>query len=119
MNNKPETGGFILKKYEAVFILDIRKVDDDGKAYSKELVEFIESIGGKVNEVIAMGRKQFSYEIKKRKGGIYLNLFFELDPLKVIEIKDKYMLDERVLRNMIIVDERPAEIRSLKVVEEQ
>ena len=48
-----------MKKYEAVFILDIRKVDDDGKAYSKELTEFIESLGGKVNEVIAMGRKQF------------------------------------------------------------
>ena len=68
---------------------------------------------------LSLWAENSSYEIKKRKGGIYWNIFFELDPLKVIEIKEKYMLDERVLRNMIIVDERPAEIRSLKVVEEQ
>ena len=40
--------GFILKKYEAVFILDIRKADDEGAAFCKEFGELIESLGGKL-----------------------------------------------------------------------
>ena len=96
-----------MKKYESVFILDIRKVDDEGAAFSNELTALIESLGGKMTEVVSMGRKQFTYEINRRKAGIYLDFFFELDPLKVIEIKDKYKLDPRVLRNLIIIDERP------------
>lgn len=106
-----------MKKYESVFILDIRKVDDDGAAFSKELAAFIASQGGKMNEMIPMGRKQFTYEINKRKGGIYWNFYFEMDAVKLISIKEKYMLDERILRNMIIVDERPAEIKGAKIQE--
>ena len=102
-----------MKKYEAIFIYDIRKVDDEGEAASRELVARIESLGGKVTDAVSMGRIQFSYEIKKRKAGIYWDFFFELDEEKVIEIKDKFRLDERVLRNMIVIDDRPAEIRTL------
>ncbi len=39
---------FILKKYEAVFILDIRKTDDEGAAFTKEFAELIANLGGKL-----------------------------------------------------------------------
>lgn len=97
-----------MKKYEAVFILDVRKTDDEGVAFSKEFEALIESLGGKMEATNPMGRKQFSYEIKKRKAGIYFDFLFELDADKVIEIKEKYMLDERILRNMIVINDRPA-----------
>jgi small subunit ribosomal protein S6 len=96
-----------LKKYEAVFILDIRKADDDGTAFRNELTQLIESLGGKVESSVVMGRKQFTYEINKRRAGLYFDFIFDLDADKVIEIKDKYKLDQRVLRNMIIVCDRP------------
>ncbi len=54
-----------------------------------------------------MGRRQFTYEINKRKAGLYFDFLFELAPSKVLAIKEKYKLDERVLRNMIVADERP------------
>ena len=100
-----------MKKYEAIFIYDIRMVDDEGEGANRELVALIESLGGKVTESVSMGRIQFSYEIKKRKAGIYWDVFFEIDESKIIAIKDKFRLDERVLRNMIVIDDRPAEIR--------
>ena len=53
-----------MKKYEAVFILDIRKADDEGNAFTKEFGELIESLGGKLESVTPMGRRQFTYEIK-------------------------------------------------------
>lgn len=96
-----------MKKYEAIFILDIRKVEDEGEAFSKELVAFIEERGGTVEKTESMGRNQFSYEIKKRKAGIYWNFIFSIDADSIIAIKNKYRLDERVLRNMIINYDRP------------
>lgn len=99
-----------MKKYEAVFILDIRRADDDGASFSTEFAELIASLGGVMGKTELMGRKQFTYEIDRRKAGLYLDFFFELDPLKVIEIKEKFKLDPRVLRNLIILDERPEKV---------
>ncbi|OQA86329.1 MAG: 30S ribosomal protein S6 [Lentisphaerae bacterium ADurb.Bin242] len=101
-----------MKKYEAVFILDMRKVEDEGKAFSEEFAQNIQGWGGSVTESVAMGRKQFAREIEKRKAGIYWNYILELDPLKVKEIRDKYRLDERIVRMLIISFERPEQVRS-------
>ena len=102
----------VLKKYEAVFILDMRKVEDEGKAFSEEFAQMIQSWGGSVSESVAMGRKQFAREIRKRKAGIYWNYIFELDPAKCKDIREKYRLDERVIRELIISYERPEQVRS-------
>ena len=96
-----------MKKYESVFILDVRKIEDEGNALSKEFTALVEGWGGKMTSAVSMGRLQFSYEIKKRKAGIYWNFHFELGEDKVNLIKEQYKLDERVLRILTIIDERP------------
>lgn len=105
-----------MKKYEAVYILDLRKVEDEGKAFSEEFAKKIGEMGGTVNETVLMGRKQFAREINKRKAGVYVNFYFEMDPAKEKDLREVYRLDERVLRILIILDERPAQIRSTLAV---
>ncbi|MDD5697210.1 MAG: 30S ribosomal protein S6 [Victivallaceae bacterium] len=109
-----------MKKYEAIFILDIRKVDDEGAGISGEIAALIDQWGGEMVKSVSLGRRQFAYEIKKRKGGIYWNYVFTAAPDKVKELKEHFRLDERVLRNMIINFDRPAVERSgvLKLAEE-
>ena len=104
-----------MKKYEAVFILDIRKADDEGASFCKELSEFIESLGGKMEAAVPMGRKQFTYEINKRRAGLYFDFVFTLDAAKVREIKEKYKLDARVLRNLILIYDRPENAGDAKI----
>ena len=96
-----------MKKYEAVFILDIRKADDEGKAFCAEFAQLIENLGGKLEATVPMGRRQFTYEINKRRAGIYFDFIFTLGADKVREIKETYKLDARILRNMIIICDRP------------
>jgi len=96
-----------LNKYEAVFILNIRKVDDEGDAFSKEFTGMLEEWGGNIVETQPMGRKQFAREIKKSKAGIYWNYVFNLDPEKVLAIRNQFRLDDRVIRLMIINYDRP------------
>lgn len=104
-----------MKKYEAVFILDIRKTDDEGAAFSREFAELIESFGGKLESSVPMGRKQFTYEINKRKAGLYFDFVFNIDEEKVIAIKDKFRLDARVLRNLILIYDRPENVTQAKI----
>ena len=97
-----------MKKYEAIFILDIRKVDDEGAGVSGEIETLIKKWGGEMTKSDSLGRRQFAYEVNKRKGGIYWNYVFTALPDKVKELKEYFRLDERVLRNMIINFDRPA-----------
>ena len=99
-----------MKKYEAVFILDIRKSEDEGAAFCKEFEELIASLGGKLESTTPMGRRQFTYEIDKRRAGLYFDFVFELAASQVKEIKDKYKLDQRILRNMILIYDRPENV---------
>lgn len=108
-----------MKKYEAIFILDMRKVEDEGKAFSEEFGKLIQSWGGNMVESVSMGRRQFAREIRKRKAGVYLNFVFEVDPEKETQIREQYRLDERVLRIMIILFDRPENVRSSLAAPEQ
>lgn len=100
----------MLKKYESIFILDIRKVDDDGTIFTNELKQLIEEeLKGKFIEAKPMGRKQFAREIKKRKAGLYWNYIFEVEAEKTKAIKDHFRLNDKVLRTMILNYEKPEE----------
>ena len=107
-----------MKKYEAVFILDPRKVDDEGKAFAGQFEQLINGWGGKMIENVAMGRKTFAREIKKRKAGYYFDFVFEVDPAKEATLRDEFRLDERVLRVLSIVYDRPEHVRSKLAIPE-
>ena len=91
-----------LKKYEAVIILDEHLAEDQGKLFSVEFGTLLKELGGVCETSLPMGRKQFTYEIKKRKTGVYWDFVFDLPEKNVEEIKRKYRLDERILRFRIL-----------------
>lgn len=90
-----------MKKYEAVFILDEHGVEEQGRLFADEFTKFAVELGGKIEETLPMGRRQFAYEIKKKKSGIYWDFIFSLEEDKVASIRSKYRLDERVLRMQV------------------
>ncbi len=104
-----------MKKYEAVFILDIRRTDDEGAAFCRGFEELIKSLGGEVEKSVPMGRKQFTYEIDKRRAGLYFDFVFTCETSKVIEIKERYKLDAQVLRNLILIYDRPEGVGDEKI----
>ena len=104
-----------MKKYEAVFILDIRKTDDEGAAFCRGFEELIKSLGGELEKTVAMGRKQFTYEIDKRRAGLYFDFEFSVDADKILAIKERYKLDAQILRNLIVVFDRPEGVEAAKI----
>jgi len=96
-----------LKKYECVFIFDESKLETSAEASIATISEYIVSLGGTIVESEDMGRKTFSYPIKKKNSGLYWDLVFELDASKVAELKSNYRLDESILRMEVFNFERP------------
>lgn len=98
-----------MKKYETIVIIDEKKVNDDGTEFLSEFEKAIKKeFGGAVVESEIMGRRQFAREIKRKKTGIYLDVIHEMDPDKVYALRDKYKLNETVLRLQTYSYDRPA-----------
>ena len=96
-----------MKKYETVVILDDRKIQDEGKAFSEDFSSVVSGAGGEMVSVTPLGRKMFAREIKKRRTGIYMDFVFSAKESVIKDIPEIYKLDESVLRMQVFAYDRP------------
>ena len=96
-----------MKTYDALYIfVGIAKEDTVNAPLEKALAE-VTRLGGNVIASETLGRRTFSRPMKKRDSGVYVKVRFELDPLKVDELVNRYHLVEEVFRVQILaVDAR-------------
>lgn len=82
----------------------------------------IEALEGRVLSENKLGMKNFVYPIRKEKSGFYTSLVFEIDPLKVTDLNRKLLLEEEVLRFLIVsinVNKEMAEIPETELKPEE
>jgi len=96
-----------LKKYEAVYILDDRRLDDHGDVFVGELTKYIESLGGNVEVAKSLGRKQLASPIRKRNTGVYWDLEMNMPEDKLAELHEHYRMNDTVLRDVVFIFDRP------------
>ena len=97
-----------MKKYETIVILDEKMIDDDGTKFLQSFETVLKKeLGGTVVKSEIMGRRQFAREIKRKKTGIYLDVIHEMDADKVKPLRDKYKLNDTVLRLQSYSYDRP------------
>lgn len=91
-----------MKQYEAMFIL---KPDLDKTSVDKILGQ-IQDLVSKHNGVIAetkeMGKNRLAYPLKKYKEGIYYLASFSIIPDAIDAIKKNLVLNESILRMMVV-----------------
>lgn len=88
-----------MNRYEVVFILDPKKVDESGDAFIAQATERIQDrLHGKVAETNPMGRKHFARPIGKHRAGVYWDLLVDLPAEQVAALQESYRLDSAVLR---------------------
>ncbi len=104
-----------MKTYETVVILDERKVQDEGKSFAEEYTSQVSGFGGEMIRSRFLGRRQFAREVKKRKNGIYWNFIVDMTEKSVKPLREKYRLDERVLRQVSFIYDRLEDPRAPKV----
>ena len=96
-----------MKKYDALYIFaGTAKEDTLDEQLSKALAE-ITRLGGVVETQTVLGKRTFAHPMHKRESGVYAEVRFQFDPLKVTELVNRYKLVEEVFRVQILaVDER-------------
>jgi len=92
-----------MKTYELTYIISPEMTSEEAEAKAKSFEAVITSKEGTVVKQLNPVAKTLSYPIKKRASGFFSVLEFQLEPEKLIELKEIIEKDEKVVRHMITI----------------
>lgn len=99
-----------MKKYDGLYIFAGNAKDDVLENSLAKAVAEIERFGGKIEAQDILGKRTFARPMHKRENGVYALVRFEMDPLRVKDLVNRYRLVEEVFRVQILaVDDRREE----------
>ncbi|MDR1213158.1 MAG: 30S ribosomal protein S6 [Propionibacteriaceae bacterium] len=90
-----------MRSYEVMIIIDPEVDDRQVTALVENHLKPVIKAGAKVTDISVMGRRRFSYEIKKHAEGTYVVVLLETEPAVVQEFDRRLTIDELVLRSKI------------------
>jgi len=94
-----------MKTYELTYIVSPEITSEEAEAKAKEIESAISSREGMVLKQSNPAAKSLSYPIKKHASGFFGVLEFQLEPEKLIELKEIIGKDGKIVRHMIIIKE--------------
>jgi small subunit ribosomal protein S6 len=91
-----------VNNYECVVIFDGLLSEEETKVQQERVQEVITKNGGEVTRVDVWGKRHLTYEIKKRREGFYIVVYFNTTKKIVLQELDRFCrIDEKVIRHMI------------------
>lgn len=87
-----------MSKYEVVFILDPAKVEGNGEAFDATIQEQLKALGGEISRVKFFEKRTFARPMGKHKVGLYWDYVVSMDATVPAQIKEKYRLNQTVIR---------------------
>ncbi len=88
-----------MKRYEGLFILNTAGKEEGVKDVIDKLSAEINSVGGRVETVQKMDKRNFARVAdKKHNSGFYVNVIFETQPASIAQLRSKFALSEDVFR---------------------
>jgi len=104
-----------LSLYEGMFLLDNRQANRDWDGSLASVKSIVTKHGGTVLRCNKWGERRLAYEIKGRRRGTYLLIYFDADGDAVNQIYREGELSDLVLRSLMLKigalpsEEKPAE----------
>jgi small subunit ribosomal protein S6 len=96
-----------VNKYETTFILepgfDEARVNEE----VERLSQWVRDLGGEVLEVQRWGKRRLSYEINKKRDGIYTLILYQGPGALVKEIERRLRINEAVMRVLTVLHVPP------------
>ncbi len=92
-----------MSHYELTYIISAALAETEYPNIQKQVNELISGkLKGAVSRESILGRKKLAYPIKKEKHGYYVTVEFDLDPASVKELDRLLMLNNSLLRHLIV-----------------
>ena len=102
-----------MKRYEGLFILNTAAKEEGIKEAIDKISAEITALGGKVETVQKMDKRNFSRVAdKKYSAGFYLNLIFESKPEMLTQLHHRLALNEEVFRVLFTHAPPPKEAKT-------
>lgn len=98
-----------MRDYEMILVLHPGLSTPDAEAIVERTKARIGDHGGSVQHEEHMGMKELAYPIERQTTGDYHMYQFQADNSAVADIDRDLRLDDKVLRHLIVVDEKWAE----------
>lgn len=94
-----------MKTYELTYIVSPEITSEEAEAKAKEIESAVQSKEGTILRQSNPIAKTLSYPIKKRASGFVGFLEFQLEPEKLVELKETLTKDGKIVRHMVIIKE--------------
>ena len=94
-----------MTKYEIMFIVKADISEDEVKNTVTSFEKVLTDMGAKILESKDLGQKKLAYEINKEVRGYYHLINVECESKAVKEFDRKALIDERIIRHLIIKEE--------------
>lgn len=94
-----------MEKYEVMFIVKNTIEDETVKKVADSLQSIITTGKGKIIEFKEMGKRKLAYPIKKELTGTYYVMTVEANHETIKEFDRKVLINENVLRHLVIKKE--------------
>ena len=108
----------VSRTYEGLFLLDPTLANQDWDGLKNKVVALIERREGQIVSAKKWGERRLAYEIKGRKRGTYLLIYFQMPAENIATLKRDIQLSEVVLRNMIVKYDRAIDQEAEETQEE-
>lgn len=95
-----------MTSYEALFIVRPEIDEADLEKVVGRVEDVVKSNDGTIVESQVWGKKRLAYEVKGHTEGIYVKLNFDAPPKVVERLQDHFRLNEDVIRDLVVRDER-------------
>lgn len=96
-----------MRTYEGLFLLDPTKATQDWEGIKKQIIGMLERRNATIISAKKWAERKLAYEIKGHKRGVYLLIYFQMPAENVNVVRRDIQLSETVLRNLIIVHQKP------------
>lgn len=104
-----------MKTYELSYIVSSEVPSENAEAKAKEIESAIQSREGVILKQLNPVAKTLAFPVGKRASGFFGTLEFQIEPEKLLEVKELVAKDKQIVRHMLLIKE-PARIRKARRV---
>jgi small subunit ribosomal protein S6 len=95
-----------MTSYETIFIVRPDIEEDDLNKVIGRVEDVLKSNEATIVESQVWGKKRLAYEVRKYTEGIYVKVNFDAPPAIVKKLQDHFRLNEDVIRDIVVREER-------------
>jgi len=90
-----------IRNYESMYVIDATLTDEQVDSVIAKYTKLIADKGGEVQAVGRWDKRRLAYEVKGRREGIYILMFFTGDPAVAKELDRIFRISDDVFRHLI------------------